>query len=71
MDAKNVTGGILIILGLLGLIPGILAIFNGHNMLGISAWAWIIIGAILFFAGVSIMRSVRPPYTQNTINKVD
>ncbi len=71
MDAKNVMGIMLVIMGIISLIPGILALFEGGQVLGINPWALVIIGALLFFAGISVVRSIRPPYTSNTINKVD
>ncbi|MFN7119604.1 MAG: hypothetical protein ACK4TA_22600 [Saprospiraceae bacterium] len=71
MDAKNVIGIMLVILGIICLIPGVLAAFEGGEVVGISPWALIIIGGVLFAAGISVVRSIRPPYTSNTINKVD
>lgn len=61
----------LVLLGIAGLIPGVINIFEGGQVLGISPWAWIIIGAVLFFAGISLMKSIRAPQNSTTVNKVD
>ncbi len=71
MEAKNVIGVILVVLGIAGLIPGVLSVFEGNQVLGISPWAWIIIGALMFFAGISIMKSIRAPQNSTTVTKVD
>lgn len=71
MEAKNVIGTLLVILGIAGLIPGVITIFEGGEVLGVNAWAWIIIGGVLFFAGISLMKSIRAPQNSTTVNKVD
>jgi len=71
MEAKNVIGVLLVILGIAGLIPGVLTVFEGGNVMGINPWAWIIIGGVLFFAGISLMKSIRSPQNSTTVNKVE
>ncbi len=69
MDAKKIIGSVLIIIGLLGLIPGVLGVFEGTQVMGYNPWATVILGIVLFAAGISLMKSIRTPTT--TINKVE
>jgi|GEM_PF-1036211 hypothetical protein len=71
MDAKNVIGVFLVIAGIAALIPGVLGAFEGYQIMGFSPWAWVVIGGIMFAAGISLMRSIRSPQTTTTVNKLD
>ena len=71
MEAKNVMGTTLVEIGIAGLIPGVINVFEGAEVLGVNPWAWIIIGGVLFFAGISLLKSIRAPYNSTTVNKVD
>ncbi len=59
MDTKKILGTVLISLGLLGLVPGILGIFDKQDMLGLNPWALAILGGIFFISGVGIVQSIR------------
>lgn len=69
MDAKQIIGVFLIIAGLVGLVPGVLSVFEGKQILGYNAWSLVILGVVLFVAGISLMKSIRTPTT--TINKIE
>jgi uncharacterized membrane protein len=69
MDAKQIIGVFLIVAGLVGLVPGVLSIFEGKQILGYNPWSLVILGVILFAAGISLMKSIRTPTT--TINKIE
>lgn len=71
MEAKNVIGVVLVLLGIAGIIPGVISIFEGGQVWGISPWAWVIIGVLMFFAGISLMKSIRAPQNSTTVNKVE
>lgn len=69
MDAKQIIGVFLIVAGLLGLVPGVLSVFESKQILGYNPWSLVILGIILFAAGISLLKSIRTPTT--TINKVE
>jgi len=58
MDIKKTIGVALIALGVVGLITGILGIFEGRNLFNLNPWGPAILGLIFFFAGVAILQSL-------------
>ncbi len=52
----KILGLILTIAGGVGLILGILSVF-GSMTLGMSPWAFIILGIIFFFAGIGLLKN--------------
>ena len=50
---------VLVSLGLLGLVPGVLGIFEKQEILGFSAWALALLGGLFFLSGVGIIQSIR------------
>jgi len=59
MDTKKILGTVLISLGLLGLVPGILGIFDKQEMMGLNPWALTILGGSFYMSGVGIVQSIR------------
>lgn len=59
METKKILGTLLVALGLLGLIPGVLGIFEKQQVLGLSPWALTLLGFIFFLSGVGIIQSMR------------
>lgn len=59
METKKIIGTVLVAFGLLGLIPGVLGIFEKRELLGISSWALTILGGFFFLSGVGIIQSIR------------
>lgn len=49
---------ILTVVGIAGLIIGIIGLF-GNNLIALSPWAATILGAIFFFAGISMLQKRR------------
>lgn len=49
---------ILTVVGIAGLIVGVLGIF-GRDLVALSPWAATILGAVFFFAGISMLQSRR------------
>ncbi len=60
MDIKKTIGTFLVILGVAGLASGVFGIFEGQNILGVSSWAYAILGLIFFSSGVGLLRSIKP-----------
>ena len=63
MDTKKMLGTVLTILGIVGLIAGVLGIFEGNQIAGLSSWAFAILGLVFFSAGIGLMKTVK---TTNT-----
>lgn len=59
METKKILGTVLVALGLLGLIPGVLGIFEKQQILNLSPWALTILGFIFFMSGIGIVQSMR------------
>jgi len=59
METKKVLGTVLVALGLLGLIPGVLGIFEKQQILNLSPWALTILGFIFFMSGIGLVQSMR------------
>ncbi len=59
METKKILGTALVAFGLLGLVPGVLGIFQKQELLGVNSWALTILGFIFFMAGVGIVQSIR------------
>jgi len=59
METKKILGTVLVAFGLLGLVPGVLGIFQKQELLGVNSWALTILGFIFFMAGVGIVQSIR------------
>ncbi len=59
METKKILGTALVAFGLLGLVPGVLGIFQKQELLGVNSWALTILCFILFMAGVGIVQSIR------------
>jgi hypothetical protein len=59
METKKILGTTLVALGLLGLVPGVLGIFEKQQVLGLSPWALTILGFIFFMSGIGIVQSIR------------
>lgn len=53
-------GIILVAFGLLGLIPGVLGIFDKQEYLGINSWALALLGSLFFMSGIGLIQSIRP-----------
>ena len=49
---------ILTVVGIAGLIIGIIGLF-GSNLVALSPWAATILGAVFFFAGISMLQTRR------------
>lgn len=49
---------ILTVIGIVGLVIGVLGIF-GRNVVALSPWATTILGAVFFFAGISMLQRRR------------
>lgn len=58
MEAKKILGIILVLGGAVGLVVGVLGIFQGTATAGINAYAWAILGVIFFLSGIGLMKSV-------------
>jgi hypothetical protein len=58
MDIKKLVGVVLIAVGFIGLIIGILGIFEGANMLGLNPWGPTILGLIFFISGIGLLKSM-------------
>lgn len=59
MEAKKVIGTVLIALGALGLIVGVMGVFESGAQVGsLSAWPLAILGGIFFVAGIGLLKSV-------------
>lgn len=59
METKKIMGTILVAFGLLGLIPGVLGIFDKQEYLGINSWALALLGGLFFMSGVGLIQSIR------------
>jgi uncharacterized membrane protein len=59
MDTKKIMGTILVAFGLLGLIPGVLGIFDKQEYLGINSWALALLGGVFFMSGIGLIQSIR------------
>ena len=59
METKKIIGTTLVAFGLLGLVPGVLGIFEKKDFLGLSSWALTLLGGLLFMSGVGIIQSIR------------
>lgn len=59
MDTKKIMGTVLVAFGLLGLVPGVLGIFEKQEFLGINSWALTLLGVVFFISGVGIIQSIR------------
>ncbi|MEK7255541.1 MAG: hypothetical protein AAB316_12405 [Bacteroidota bacterium] len=59
METKKVLGTALIALGFIGLVPGVLGIFERQEYLGVSPWALVILGIVFFTSGVGLIQTVR------------
>lgn len=58
MEIKKTFGAIFLIVGGGGLIAGILGIFEGFQLIGISPWAFAILGLVFFIAGIAVVKSI-------------
>ena len=58
MDSKQIIGILLVILGIVGLGYGIFNLTSGNVGTG-PVWAAAILGLMFFFAGISLMKSVK------------
>lgn len=58
MNIKKIFGILLLILGGVGLVLGVLGIFD-QEVVAMSPWALAILGLIFFFSGVSLMKRIR------------
>ncbi len=59
METKKILGTVLVIFGLLGLVPGVLGIFEKQEYFGVNSWALTILGGFFFISGVGIIQSIR------------
>jgi uncharacterized membrane protein len=59
MDTKKILGTVLVSFGLLGLVPGVLGIFEKQDMLGVNSWALTILGGLFFISGIGLIKSIR------------
>lgn len=59
METKKIIGTLLIAFGLLGLVPGVLGIFEKKELLGINSWALTILGVLFFISGIGLIQSIR------------
>lgn len=51
-------GVALIAIGFLGLVPGVLGIFEGREFFGVSSWALTILGGLFFLTGIGLVQSI-------------
>lgn len=58
MEAKKILSLVLTIIGAVGLVIGVLGIFQGFNLANISPYAWTILGVIFFIAGIGLMKTI-------------
>lgn len=58
MEIKKILGVVLVVAGLLSLVPGVLAIFEGGDVLGLNPWALTILGLLFFGSGIGLMKSL-------------
>ena len=58
METKKIIGTFLVMAGLVGMIPGILGIFEGTDVMGLNPWGLALVGIILFIAGIGLIRTV-------------
>lgn len=58
METKKSLGVILIALGFLGLVPGVLGVFEGQQFFGISPWAFLVLGLLFFVSGISLLKNI-------------
>lgn len=58
METKKILGVVLVLAGAVGLVVGVLGIFQGTHTAGINAYAWAILGLIFFLSGIGLMKSV-------------
>ena len=59
METKKIMGIVLVAFGLLGLVPGVLGLFEKQEFLGINSWALTLLGGLFFMSGVGIIQSIR------------
>ncbi len=59
METKKIMGTVLVAFGLLGLIPGVLGIFDKQEYLGINSWALALLGGLFFMSGIGLLKSIR------------
>ncbi|MBK9018303.1 MAG: hypothetical protein IPM82_32015 [Saprospiraceae bacterium] len=59
METKKIMGTVLVAFGLLGLVPGVLGLFERQEFFGINSWALTILGGLFFMSGVGIIQSIR------------
>ncbi|MBI1226711.1 MAG: hypothetical protein GC192_15865 [Bacteroidetes bacterium] len=59
METKKILGTILVAFGLLGLIPGVLGIFDKTEYIGINSWALALLGGLFFLSGIGLIQSIR------------
>ncbi len=59
METKKIIGTVLVAFGLLGLVPGVLGIFEKQQILGINSWALTILGGLFFISGIGLIKSIR------------
>ena len=59
METKKILGVLLVALGLLGLVPGVLGIFEKREFLGINSWALTLLGVLFFMSGIGLIQSIR------------
>jgi hypothetical protein len=59
METKKVIGTALVAFGLLGLVPGVLGIFEKQDVLGLNPWALTILGGLFFISGIGLIKSIR------------
>ncbi|MBK9018165.1 MAG: hypothetical protein IPM82_31245 [Saprospiraceae bacterium] len=61
METKKIMGTVLVAFGLLGLIPGVLGIFDKQEYFGINPWALALLGGLFFMSGIGLLKSIRSP----------
>lgn len=59
METKKILGTILVAIGILGLVPGVLGIFDKQEYLGINSWALALLGGLFFLSGIGLIQSIR------------
>lgn len=59
METKKILGTVLVAFGTLGLVPGVLGIFDKQEYLGINSWALALLGGLFFIAGIGLIQSIR------------